>query len=231
MTLRLAVPDGELRAPSLALLAAAGVTDAATAVTGPAPAFVATPAGPAAPGAVAARVAVVAADDVCAYLAAGVADAGFVAKDALLERESGLCELLDLRFGAAQLLYAVAPSAPGRLARLGRLRVATRHPHLARSFLAGRGVQADVVGVAGELERAVSDGLADAVVALAPAPVGGAPTTMGGLVVEAIVAESSVRLAVGRAARVLRDAEIADLVARLRATLPDLPEPTPKGDT
>jgi ATP phosphoribosyltransferase len=214
MTLRLAVPDGALAAPSLALLAAAG-------------------AAPVTPGehALDVAVATVAADDVCAYLAAGAADAGLVTKDVLLERASGLCELLDLRFGAALLVYAVAPGAPRRLARLGRLRVATRHPRLARSFLAGRGLQADVIEVAGGLERAVADGLADAVVALAPPAVGGAPTAIGDLVVEGVVAESSVRLATGRAARVLRAAELAALVGRLRVTLPDPHITAPKGET
>lgn len=232
MSLRLAVPDGALAAPSLALLGAAGVTGVPAA---PSPAVVAASgeAGDLADrsGALDVALTTMAADDVCAYLVAGAADAGLVTKDVLLERAPGLCELLDLRFGAALLLYAVAPGAPLRLSRLGRLRVATRHPRLARSFLAGLGLQADVVEVAGELERAVADGLADAVVALAPPAVGGAPTTMGELVVEGVVTESSVRLVAGRAARVLRAAELAALVARLRATLPDLPAPAPKGDT
>jgi ATP phosphoribosyltransferase len=225
VTLRLAVPDGALAAPSLALLAAAGVTvpaPAAPAHEAVGPGVTAAGPAPVTPGdrTVDVAVATVAADDVCAYLAAGAADAGLVTKDVLLERATGLCELLDLRYGAALLLYAVAPGATQRLARLGRLRVATRHPRLARSFLAGRGLQADVIEVAGGLERAVADGLADAVVALAPPSVGEPPTAVGGLVVEGVVAESSVRLTAGRAARVLRAAELAAVVARLRAALP-----------
>jgi ATP phosphoribosyltransferase len=245
VTLRLALPDGALAAPSLALLAAARVGVAA-AVAPPAaagapestaaPAGVPEAAGTSAPAgeradpALEVQVTTVAADDVCAYLAAGAADAGLVAKDVLLERDTGLCELLDLRFGAALLLYAAAPGAPRRLARLGRLRVATRHPRLTRSFLTARGLQADVVAVAGELDRAVADGLADAVVTLAPPAVGGAPLALGDLVVEGIVAESSIRLVAARAARVLRADELATFVARLRATLPQQPAPAPKGD-
>jgi len=226
MTLRLAVPAGALAAPSLALLAAAGVDG-----TGPAAPLAAVPAdGEAGGSAVDVALTTMAPGDVCTYLVAGAADAGLVTKDLLLERDTGLCELLDLRFGAALLLYAVAPEARTRLSRLGRLRVATRHPGLARSFLAGRGLQADVIEVAGELERAVSDGLADAVVALAPPSVGGAPAALGELAVEGVVAESSVRLVAGRAARVLRAAELAALVARLRATLPQVP-PASKGET
>ena len=96
MTLRIAVPDGALRAPSLQILAAVGVPGGEPgAAAGGEPRLDVT-------------VAVLAADDVPSYLASGAADAGLVAKDLLLERSAGLCELLDLRFGAALLVHAAA---------------------------------------------------------------------------------------------------------------------------
>ncbi len=186
MTLRIAVPDGPLRAPSLELFAAAGVP--------------------------AAQVTTLAAADVPLYLLQGAADVGLVAKDVLLERATGLCELLDLRFGGAALVYAAAPGATVRARRLGRIRVATRHPTLTRAYLAARGVTVTVVEVAGPLERAVADGLADAVVAL----VDDVPPVVAGLTVEGVVATTSMRLACGRGARVLHAAALGPLVARLR---------------
>jgi ATP phosphoribosyltransferase len=217
VTLRIAVPDGALRAPSLQILAAVGVGG------GDSP-----PAASASPG-LEARVVVIAADDVPSYLANGVADAGLVAKDVLLERATGLCELLDLRFGGALLVYAAAPGAAARAERLGRLRIATRHPTLTRSYFAARGVEVAVVEVVGALDRAAVDGLADGVVALveaapggaaapgdAAAPVGSAQAHIEGLTVEGVVAESSVRLVAGRGARVLHSAELGQLVGRLR---------------
>jgi ATP phosphoribosyltransferase len=217
VTLRIAVPDGALRAPSLEILAAAGVVVAeVTAGLSGAAAGVSRAAAVAAPD-LDADIVVIAADDVPSYLAAAVADAGLVAKDVLLERATGLCELLDLRFGHSLLVYAAAPGAAARAARLGRLRIATRHPGLTRSFFAARGAQVAVVAMVGALERAVADGLADGVVALVEvAPEGGAPADVAGLAVEGIVAESSVRLVAGRGARVLHTAELGTLVARLR---------------
>jgi ATP phosphoribosyltransferase len=166
------------------------------------------------------RLAVVAAADVPAYLSSGAADAGLVAKDALLERATRLCELLDLRFGAGQLVYAVAPGAEVRAERLGRLRIATRHPALTRSYFRARGLQVSIVPVDGTLDRAVSDGLADGVVTLVETtPTGSAPAGVAGLTVEGVVAETSIRLVAGRGARVLHGAELGVLVAGLRDLL------------
>jgi ATP phosphoribosyltransferase len=205
MTLRIVVPDGPLRAPSFELLAAAGAVEGITSL---------------------------AAADLPSYLLLGAADVGLVAKDVLLERASGLCELLDLRFGGAVLVYAIAPGAAARAHRLGRLRIATRHPVLTRAYFAAQGVHVAVVEVAGSLERAATDGLADGVVALVDAPSHAAPDDLtdaapedltdavrpriAGLTVEGVVATSSVRLVCGRGARVLYTAELGALVARLR---------------
>jgi ATP phosphoribosyltransferase len=205
MTLRIVVPDGPLRAPSLELLAAAGAVEGITSL---------------------------AAADLPSYLLLGAADVGLVAKDVLLERASGLCQLLDLRFGDAVLVYAIAPGAAARAHRLGRLRIATRHPVLTRAYFAAQGVHVAVVEVAGSLEGAATDGLADGVVALVDAPSHAAPDGLtdvapggltdavrpriAGLTVEGVVATSSVRLVCGRGARVLHTAELGALVARLR---------------
>ena len=205
MTLRIAVPDGALRAPSLQILAAVGVPGGEPgAAAGGEPRLDAT-------------VAVLAADDVPSYLASGAADAGLVVKDLLLERSAGLCELLDLRFGAALLVHAAAPGAAARARRLGRLRIATRHPSLTRSYFAARGLEVAVVEVVGALDRAVADGLADGVVALVEAAPGSARQAgIEGLTIEGVVADSSVRLVAGRGARVLHSAELGTLVAGLR---------------
>ena len=164
MTLRIAVPDGALRAPSLEILAAVGGEPRRRGGCRPAPAGARRArVGGAAP---IQRVAVLAADDVPSYLASGAADAGLVAKDLLLERCAGLCELLDLRFGAALLVHAAAPGAAVRARRLGRLRIATRHPAPHPLVLRGARLEVAVVEVVGALDRAVADGLADGVVAL-----------------------------------------------------------------
>jgi ATP phosphoribosyltransferase len=221
VTLRIVVPDGALRAPSLELFAAVGFGGGDHPAGDGRPAGAGRPAGDARPaGDLDVRLTVVAAADVPAYLSSGAADAGLVAKDALLERATRLCELLDLRFGAGQLVYAVAPGSEVRRERLGRLRIATRHPVLTRSYFRARGLQVSVVPVDGTLDRAVSDGLADGVVTLVETtPTGSAPAGVAGLTVEGVVAETSIRLVTGRGARVLHGAELGVLVAGLRDVL------------
>lgn len=224
MTPRLALPDA-LREPTLELLAAAGVAIDAATTGGAADHPGAAEEKPLEPAAAAleptaARLVVVAAADVPAYLACGAAELGVMAKTALLEGAAGLCELLDLRFGASLLVYATAPGAAARGRRLGRLRIATRHPRLARSYFVSRGVQIAVVEVAGELDRAVRDGLADGMVTLAEtAPGAGPPAQVAGLDVAGVVAEGRARLVAGRGGRVLHAAEIGALVGRLRGVL------------
>jgi ATP phosphoribosyltransferase len=192
MTLRLAVPDDTLRVPTLELLAAAGV---------------------------AVEQVVVAADDVPPYLKSGAAELGVMSKAALLEGGARLCELLDLGFGASLLVYAAAPGAALRGERLGHLRIATRHPRLTRSYFAARGVQVAVVEVAGELDRAVRDGLADGIVALVDAVPGAAPPAqVGGLDVAGVVVAGGAHLVASRGGRVLHAAEIGPLVSRLRGS-------------
>ena len=228
------MPDGPLRAPSLELLAAAGVAEAAAPVADAAASEPGAPVAEAAAGAdarseqeplapittLAARITTLAAADVPSYLLLGAADAGLVAKDVLLERAAGLCELLDLRFGAAALVYAAAPGATVRAQRLGRLRIATRHAALTRAYFAAHGVAVDRRRGGGDPSSA-------------PSPTGWptaswrssttrralgrtrhrrrAPGRMRSVapVVEAVVATSSIRLVAGRGARVLHAAELA----------------------
>lgn len=193
MTLRLALPDDALRMPTLELLTAAGV---------------------------AVDQVVVAAADVPTYLRSGAAELGVMSRAALLEGGAGLCELLDLGFGGSLLVFAAAPSAAARGERLGHLRIATRHPRLTLSYFAARGVQVAVVEVAGELDRAARDGLADGVVALVDAIPGAAPPAqVGGLDIAGVVVEGGAHLVASRGGRVLHAAEIGPLVARLRSSL------------
>ena len=215
MTLRIAVPDGALRAPSLRILAAVGVSG------GDSP-----PAASASPG-LEARVVVIAADDVPSYLANGVADAGLVAKDVLLERATGLCELLDLRFGGRCSSMPPRPArrrapsgsaacASPRAIPLSRARTSRRAASRSRSSRSSeRSIAPPPTGWPTGWWRS-SRPRPGAVAPGRDAPVGAAQAHIEGLTVEGVVAESSVRLVAGRGARVLHSAELGQLVGRLR---------------
>jgi len=102
--------------------------------------------------------------DVPVYVEMGAADCGIVGKDVLWETARECYELVDLRFGACRLVLAALEGSP--LARgdwSGSLRVATKYPHSARRFFAGRSATVELIRLHGAVELAPATGLADAV--------------------------------------------------------------------
>lgn len=107
--------------------------------------------------------------DVVTCVREGVADAGLVGKDVLLEDSAGVYEVLDLGIGACRLSVAgpasLAPRWPQMLADRGdALRVATRYPRAVREFFARWGYSPRVIRLSGAVELAPQVGLADVIV-------------------------------------------------------------------
>lgn len=150
--------------------------------------------------------------DVVGACERGALDAGVAGKEALMETEAQVHELLDLRAARDTLVYVAREHPAGRLLR-ARPRVATRYVRVARAFFAAAGVQADVFEFNAPA-LAVRLGLADGVVELRAQLDGSAGD---GLRERAEVAACSARLVCGRAARTLAGAALEDLVERLRA--------------
>jgi ATP phosphoribosyltransferase len=146
----------------------------------------------------------------------GALDAGVVGSDRLLEGRLGVADLLDLGRCRDVLVLAVAPAAvrPDR-----RLRVATRHPETARRHFAASGAQPEIV-IVDEPLLAPPLGLADGVIELAARVVAGRPGAPP-LEQREVVVACSAHLVASRAARVLRRAEFAVLIDRLRIALED----------
>jgi ATP phosphoribosyltransferase len=152
--------------------------------------------------------------DLLACCESGVLDLAVVGKELLLEHEPDVYELLDLRVAPARLVFAVAGGAGE--ARRGRSRVATRFPRVTERYFAAGGLQVQPVRLTSAATLAVSLGLADGVVEL-DTVIGAA--ALPGLVRRETVARCGARLVAGRAARSLRGAEIAALLATLRELL------------
>ena len=115
------------------------------------------------------RVVLVRATDVPTYVEYGGADIGVTGKDTLIEHGGqGLFRPLDLRI--AQCHVSVAARADFDYEQAvhqgARLRVATKYPHIAREFFAGKGVHVDLIKLYGSMELAPLTGLADAIVDL-----------------------------------------------------------------
>jgi ATP phosphoribosyltransferase len=151
------------------------------------------------------------ADDVPTYVEHGAADLGICGRDVLRESDSDLLVPLDLGFGRCRMV--VAASKPLHAGQ-DLVRVATKYPRTAAEHFAARGVQVEVIEVAGSAELGPVAGLADVIVDLVET---GETLRQNGLeIVEEVSAVTTV-LAVNRAAYKLRRAEIVALVDRLRA--------------
>lgn len=148
--------------------------------------------------------------DVPVYVELGVADAGIVGKDVLLESGSDLFEPVDLGFAACRLSL-IRPIGEGGTIR----RVATKYPRVTASYLRRLGSSAEVVRLTGNVELACLTGLADAVVDVVET---GATLRANGLAEVDVIIESSARFVVNRAALKLKGGSLRPLIEGLRAT-------------
>jgi ATP phosphoribosyltransferase len=107
------------------------------------------------------------ADDVPEYVQDGVVDCGITGFDLIHERECNVEVLLRLGFGTCSLQAAVSnEDSATRIEDLEGRRIATSHPRITAKLLAERGVNAEIVAVAGSVEISPRLGLADAIVDL-----------------------------------------------------------------
>ena len=159
--------------------------------------------------------------DVPTYVEAGVADAGVVGQDVLLERDPDVLRPLDLGFGGCSLSVAAPagtsyPYLPGGTTP----RVATKYVRTARRFFGERGIGTDLVRVSGSVEIAPLLGLADWIVDLVQT---GRTLAENGLVVLDHLADSTAQLIVNRASHKLRLADHQRLLAELERAVAEAP--------
>lgn len=146
--------------------------------------------------------------DVPIYVDLGVADAGVVGKDVLLEAGSSLYEPVDLKIAACRLSLIRPRGAGGPLRR-----VASKYPQLAASYLRRQGSGAEVIALSGNVELACLTGLADAVVDIVET---GGTLRANGLEECEVILHSSARFVVNRAALKLKAQTLRPLIAALR---------------
>ena len=88
----------------------------------------------------------------------GAADCGICGEDSLLETNSDVVELVDLKFGSCRFIVAELEGAAQAVAehyrKLGSIRVATKYPRIARAHFARRGTQVEIVQLHGNIELA-----------------------------------------------------------------------------
>ena len=146
--------------------------------------------------------------DVPTYVELGVADAGVVGKDVLLEAGSRLTEPVDLGLGACRLSLIRPCGASGTIER-----VATKYPRLTAAYLGRIGSSAEVVKLTGNVELACLTGLADAVVDVVQT---GGTLRDNDLEEVDVIAHSTARFVVNRASLKLRSDRLRPLIEALR---------------
>jgi len=146
--------------------------------------------------------------DVPTYVELGVADAGVVGKDVLLEAGSRLTEPVDLGLAACRLSLIRPSGASGTIER-----VATKYPRLTAAYLGRIGSSAEVVKLTGNVELACLTGLADAVVDVVQT---GGTLRDNDLEEVDVIAHSTARFVVNRASLKLRSDRLRPLIEALR---------------
>jgi len=146
--------------------------------------------------------------DVPTYVELGVADAGVVGKDVLLESGSRLVEPVDLGFAACRLSLIRPRGATGTVQR-----VASKYPRLTADYLRRVGSGAEVVKLSGNVELACVSGLADAVVDVVQT---GATLVANDLEEVDVLLRSSARFVVNRASLKLKHDALRPLIEALR---------------
>lgn len=102
------------------------------------------------------------------FVATGAADCGLCGEDSLLEAQPDVVELVDLKFGGCRFVVAelegTTAAVERRYRKLGSIRVATKYPHITRSYFARIGMQVQIVKLHGNIELAPLTGLAERIV-------------------------------------------------------------------
>ncbi len=146
--------------------------------------------------------------DVPLYVDLGIADIGIVGKDVLLESGRDVYEPVDLGTGFCKISVIRMPGQTGPIRR-----VATKYPNFAAKALRERGITADIIELAGNVELGVMVGLADAIVDLVST---GSTLRANGLLETEVLTTSTARLIVNRQAMKLKADIIRPLIENLR---------------
>jgi len=103
-------------------------------------------------------------DDIPQYVSDGVADIGIVGENVMIEKKKEVQQVELLGFSKCRLSLAVRreENYTGTAWLAGR-KIATSYPVILRSYLAEKGVEADIEEISGSVEIAPGIGLADAV--------------------------------------------------------------------
>jgi ATP phosphoribosyltransferase len=144
--------------------------------------------------------------DVPVYVEHGAADAGIAGLDQILEHDCTAYQPVEFDFGRCKMMLIAAPGAPPLT------KVATKYPRIARQYLDGRAIRADIVPLGGSVELAAVLNLTSHVIDLVET---GETVRVHKLEIQDVVAEISPRLIVGRGVYRTETKRIRELISRI----------------
>ncbi len=106
--------------------------------------------------------------DVPVYVEHGACDIGFAGKDVLVEMDSNVLELMDLKNGYCRIILATLKDCIEKIKshyeHFGSIKVATKYPNIARKYFDCKGMQVEIIKLYGSVELAPVLGIADEIV-------------------------------------------------------------------
>lgn len=154
--------------------------------------------------------------DVPTYVEYGVADAGIVGKDTLLEEGKELYELLDLKFGKCKLAVAGSEDKKKKPITNTSTKVATKYPNIAKDFFAKKGELVEIIKLNGSVELGPIIGLSDVIVDIVES---GRTLKENGLMVLEYICPVTARLVVNQVSLKTKREAFKFLLENLKRTL------------
>lgn len=150
--------------------------------------------------------------DVPTYVERGVADIGMVGKDTILEANSDIYEILDLKIGKCYM--AVAGNKD--ISDLDFIRVATKYPNIAKSYFNKTNRKVEIVKLNGSVELGCIVGLSDVIVDIVES---GKTLMENNLHVMEKICDISARIIVNKASLNVKHDEIKELINKIKEVI------------
>ena len=148
--------------------------------------------------------------DVAVYVEHGAADIGIVGYDVILENEPDVFELFDLDIGKCNM--AVAAPKGFKDDNRAILRVATKYPHIAKTYYSRINREIEIIELHGSIELAPIIGLSDVIMDIVET---GTTLRENGLEVCSIVETSSARLIANKSSYQFKRDSIEEIISGL----------------
>jgi ATP phosphoribosyltransferase len=152
--------------------------------------------------------------DVPVYVGSGAADMGIVGKDVLMETQSQVYEILDLKTCRCRMVLA-GPAEKKQVRPIVR-KIATKYPRIAAEYFNKKSESVEIIKLDGSIELAPIVGLSDAIVDIVES---GMTLKENGLIVYEEICDITARMVVNRVSYKLKNKSINTFVSAISTSI------------